>query len=1311
MRRSLKITAWVLGGMALTVCLLLGAVFTIGNTDAGRSAIERLTDRLTHGQVKLSGLQGSFPRHLLLDKLELRDARGVWLTARGIVLDWSPLAYLENRLQIDKLQVAAVHMQRLPQSSAGSSGAEVSIPRIDVAGMTVGVLQLDSELAGSPASLAVEGSAHLRSVTEMLFDASARRIDGDGKYELHLRFDAKRMDAALAMHEPAGGPLENILSLPGVGALNATLNLTGPRAAEQLEASLEAGSLRGHAQGSFNLSELSADLDFEVTAGAMAPRADLAWQSVALQGRWRGTFKSPSAEGHLKVDRLRTPGEFQAAALSADITADLGKAEMHALISGLRIPGQAPGFLEPDPMKIDASVRLDDPKRPLELTASHRLFSLRGAAITAGKQSAKLTVRAPDLAPFAALAGQSVRGSAVINAQLDDYPTALRLNITADAALKRGTESWAALVGDHATLQLSGVFKDGNLHLDTTKISGAAISLTASGDINARSIKARWDGEVGDLNALSPLLAGTLQASGSLEGPMGALGVAAHATSTLSVRGSQSSTLSADLKLRGLPTLAGGVLAINGSLDGAPLDLEIAADHAPGALQVRIHRADWKSAHAAGDIVIATADVLTRGKLTVDVARLTDLQHLVGVDIAGALSAEIDLNPEGKRTRARVRFEGQDVALAGLTGSFHLSGDGFLDAFPFSAAVEIPGWRGAHVNLNMAGELNLDGGQLSISAARGNYRTEEVRLLAPTRIQFHDGLRFDPVKLGAQKAELDVQGQLLPELNLRAALRQVTPALVNGIVPDLLAAGTIEGHAALRGSLQAPEGEVVLKAAGIRMAADAALGLPAADTQIKAQLRGSAADIEASLDAGAASQLHAAGVLPLAPDGPIDMKLSGKLDVGMVNAFLEARGEHASGQLDLDASVGGSLAAPRFGGSINLTRGSLLDYGRGISLSDISAQISGDAGQLEIKSFTASAPPGTVSMTGSMGIGASALPLDLKITARNAQPIASKLITANLDADLSVRGGLRERLDIAGTVRLNRTVIGIPSGLPPNVAVLDVRRRGSVAAATAGRPLIIGLDVSVQAPRDIIVQGRGLDAQMGGGLQVGGTIDAPRVDGGFDLQRGSLSLSSSRLNFTAGRVSFNGQGLKNNIDPTLDFTAQTSVGDTTAVVRITGLADAPVFEFSSVPSLPQDEILSMLLFGVPGSQLSTMQHVQIGLALASLGGVGGDGSANPMVKIQKSLGLDRLSVGSAAGTTPGTENTGASIQAGRYISSRVYVEARQSTTGFSQVEADVELNKHLKLQTRLGNGTATVQGTTPDNDPGSSIGLAYQFEY
>jgi translocation and assembly module TamB len=89
-----------------------------------------------------------------------------------------------------------------------------------------------------------------------------------------------------------------------------------------------------------------------------------------------------------------------------------------------------------------------------------------------------------------------------------------------------------------------------------------------------------------------------------------------------------------------------------------------------------------------------------------------------------------------------------------------------------------------------------------------------------------------------------------------------------------------------------------------------------------------------------------------------------------------------------------------------------------------------------------------------------------------------------------------------------------------------------------------------------------------------------------------------------------------------------------------------------------------------------------------------------------------LTVG--AGTTntaTGTENSGASIEAGRYISKRIYVEAKQSTTGNSQLEADVDLTRHLRLQTRVGNGNGSVLGTTPENDPGSSVGLSYQFEY
>jgi translocation and assembly module TamB len=340
------------------------------------------------------------------------------------------------------------------------------------------------------------------------------------------------------------------------------------------------------------------------------------------------------------------------------------------------------------------------------------------------------------------------------------------------------------------------------------------------------------------------------------------------------------------------------------------------------------------------------------------------------------------------------------------------------------------------------------------------------------------------------------------------------------------------------------------------------------------------------------------------------------------------------------------------------------------------------------------------------------MPIDINITAKNAQPVVSNLITANFDADLHVFGTLAEHLDVDGSIHLNRTLIGIPNSLPPNVAVLDVRRRGKARSAPDKR-LTINLDVKVHAPTQVLVQGRGLNAEMGGDLQISGTADSPRVSGGFELQRGSFSLASSNLSFTPpGSVTFSGEGLKNKIDPTLDFTAETSIPQGTATLHIGGYADAPQFELTSSPAQPQDEIMARLLFGESASQLSALQLAQIGYALASLSGVGGDSGLNPLAKVQKMLGLDRLTIGSAPATSAtNTENTGASIEAGRYIFKRVYVEAKQNTTGTSQLGADIDITKRLKLQTRLGNGTASVQGTTPENDPGSSIGLSYQFEY
>ncbi len=747
-------------------------------------------------------------------------------------------------------------------------------------------------------------------------------------------------------------------------------------------------------------------------------------------------------------------------------------------------------------------------------------------------------------------------------------------------------------------------------------------------------------------------------------------------------------------------------------VDDAPLKVDAAVERSGKSFQLHIRQADWKSAHIEGDLTADAALTESHGQLRLAIGQLSDLDRLLGVSIAGSVDGNVGLAPGQGHTQVHLELDGKNVAIGQFAGNVHLQAMGASDALGLRLSAQLPEFYGKPVSLASAATLNVDSRELRLASLSVGYHGETFRLLSPALLSLAKGVSVDQFKIGAKEAVFELKGQLAPALDLQASLRHLNPDLMSEFMPGLLSSGTVEATARLQGSPSSPTGSVRLDASNLRSADDAAAGLPPVDMHARAELAGDTAAVNASLSGGAGSEITATGTAALNSSGTLDLKVGGKLDVGLANPLLEARGMHATGQLSVNATVTGNPTAPQVGGGITLAQGSLRDYGRGINLSDINAEVVGHEGGLQIKSFKATAASGNVAMSGTFGILQPGMPVDLKVTAKNAQPVASSIVTANLDADVHVKGKARERIDVTGTIHVNRATIGIPNSLPPDVAVLDVRRRGQVAPAATEKRLVIGIDVAIQAPQEILVQGRGLDAELGGEIRLSGTSDAPLASGGFDLQRGSFTLVGNKLSFTQGRVSFDGAGLRKKIDPTLDFTAQTTLADTTATLRITGLADAPRFDFSSTPSLPQDEIMARLLFGENAAQLTALQAAQISYALATLSGVGSGGS-NPLVKLQKTLGLDRLSVASNTTTTATgtTQNSGAAIAAGRYVTKRVYVEGKQTTTGTSQVQVDVDLTKHLKLQTRLGNGTAITQGTTPENDPGSSIGLSYQFEY
>ena len=164
------------------------------------------------------------------------------------------------------------------------------------------------------------------------------------------------------------------------------------------------------------------------------------------------------------------------------------------VVQGLRIPGSAPALLEKDPLKIDASMRIKDPARPLTVAATHRLFSLNANAVTAGQQNVEFVLKLPSIVPFAALAGEALNGDATVKGRIERRESDMGLSLDADATLAGGGPSWAAMVGNRVALGISGALSDTTFTVEHLKLAGNKWSLSASGSAE-RPASGRAGGE------------------------------------------------------------------------------------------------------------------------------------------------------------------------------------------------------------------------------------------------------------------------------------------------------------------------------------------------------------------------------------------------------------------------------------------------------------------------------------------------------------------------------------------------------------------------------------------------------------------------------------------------------------------------------------------------------------------------------------------------------------------------------------------------------------------------------------------------
>jgi translocation and assembly module TamB len=1320
MRRITRIAWWTAGTLGALLALTL-AVWGALNTDAGRRAAERLTAALTHDRVQLSGLAGRFPDDLQLARLQLGDGSGRWLDAEGITLRWSPLRLLRRQVRVETLRAERLDIERAPipekpspPSSPGSWWRGLELGQLEVPQLTLG-----AALAGTPAALSVRASGHLNHADDTSIDLVATQSNGSGRYTLTYRADADGLGGELLLDEPTDGPLAHVLQVPDLGAIHVAGKLAGAREMPRVELDAALGALRGSADGTVDWRQRTADLTFSARSGEMAPRADLGWRQLSIDGRWQGGIAAPTATATTVIAGLRAAGS-RIESLRAEAGSDAGKARATAQVTGLQIPGDHPQLFADAPLQLQADTDLRARPRRVAFTLAHPLLQARGDAIFAGKTEVNAALQLPRLETLAALAGMPLTGTASLAVRYAGSGAEGSVNADGSLRVTGGGAPLPALIGGDGKLKVAVAWNAARLRIDEARFTGIDLTANASG---GRSERGEWDltwrAAVADLMPLYTALQGKASADGRLRGAGADLRAEARIQADASISGSPRAPLEATLTATHLTTQPEASLDVRGMLDAAPLQLTVALRRdAARTVHVQVSRGEWKSARLSGqmdwpatDKTATAAPPLPGGRLELRIARLEDLNRFTGQSLPGQLTVRLDSPRSGSTLQWQV--DAQNLQFQAMSADAQIRATGSFEQLALNAAVQLRGAPGGDAQLVSTAALNLPQKQVTLNTLRIDYQKQRLQLRSPAQIDFAEGIAVQNLRATWQDAQIQADGRVMPTLAVRASLRDLSPAL---FAPHLQAAGIdaaqlpAEGKltlmATLSGSMAEPHGTIALQAADLRWRSGIAAAVPALNVTANTELQGRGpAKVSAQVRSGTGTELSVNGQVPMEPQGALALHLQGRADLGLANGFLEAGGRHASGQATLDAMVSGTLAEPQISGNAGITNGELRDYVQGIRLTAITASFEARERTLQITRFDAKAGRGQVSGSGTIGVLQSGLPIDVKFAFGNAEPIASNLITAQLDGELQLRGKLQERLDLTGTLQVRRAEVTIPNALPVTVATLDVRRPGQKKPAPAPSRFDLGFDLTVNAPQGVFVRGRGLDAELGGQLHLGGTQETPQVGGGFELREGRFSMVGKRLDFQSGRVSFTGEGIARQFDPSLDFIASNISSGVTSTLKISGYADAPVITLESSPELPQDEVLSHLLFGTSVTQLSAFQLAQMAAAVASIGGVG-NGGAGALLGLQRSLGLDRLAVGGS-----GTDTAGATVEAGRYISRRIYVGTKQSTAGGTQAEVEVDVSKRLKLHTTFGNNAGTAQGATTTDQSGNTVGLSYEFEY
>jgi translocation and assembly module TamB len=434
--------------------------------------------------------------------------------------------------------------------------------------------------------------------------------------------------------------------------------------------------------------------------------------------------------------------------------------------------------------------------------------------------------------------------------------------------------------------------------------------------------------------------------------------------------------------------------------------------------------------------------------------------------------------------------------------------------------------------------------------------------------------------------------------------------------------------------------------------------------------------------------------------GEIQATLSGDFsERGLLSSLFPGFIQESNGELGCDLQVGGTWKEPRMTGTLRLAKAGGYLPPAGVRVSDIQLAARLEKELISVDSFRVAASPGHLTGKGVIRLkGWEVTGYQGEISGERCRaiylPELQMLVTPRLTFE-----GTPEKLAVRGVVSLPELLV---SGTPGASAVAPSKDVILEGAAAAGAPLPFALDIQVRVELGdrVLVKAAGIDAQLGGGVDLA-FRDLDRITSKGDIRviKGNYRTYGVDLDIVRGHLFYAGGPIGR---PTLDFLALRTVADVRAGVTVTGAPQAPVIKLYSEPAMPDVDILAYIVLGHPlGSS-----REQAGMVAQAAGVLlSASQSVSLQDQIKNRLGLSTLEL-QTAGQTPGymggykpiavtppggtPARTAAGlaqtmVTVGKYLTPELYLSyGRSLFTGGNLVRLRYDLFRHWQIETQTG---------------------------